>query len=122
MHLNEEGETQFYIHWSSKGTFCPFGIITDSKSRILTADCLTNRIHIFDQNGIFLKYIDNRHLQRTWGLCLDTRDNIFVPSFLQVKFSLKHKQTEFIIAHFIYQQNANGYICFSNKFKELLFE
>lgn len=81
MVVNRDGKRRFiYIGppLSASIPFKPVGITTDSHSRILTSDFHNYRIHIMDQNGQFLQYINDLDISCPWGLCVDTQDNLFV--------------------------------------------
>lgn len=80
--VSQTGKLQFIFTGppsTTKKSFNPRGITTDSQSKNLAADWDTNRIHILDQDGKFLRFIDtNFHLQSLLGICVDSKDNICV--------------------------------------------
>ncbi|XP_056000111.1 uncharacterized protein LOC125655728 isoform X2 [Ostrea edulis] len=54
------------------------GIATDNQNHILTADHYIGCIHILDQDGQSLHYIQISDLRSPWGLYVDIKDNLFV--------------------------------------------
>nr|XP_022312046.1 uncharacterized protein LOC111117271 [Crassostrea virginica] len=69
--------------------FRPSGIATDSQGMILISECYHQKIktdiHILDQDGHFLRFIDNCDLLSPKALCVDSKDNIYVTSHNRVK-------------------------------------
>ncbi|XP_062567372.1 tripartite motif-containing protein 55-like [Saccostrea cucullata] len=80
--VNEAGKLRFrytgHTPALKNNPFDPQGITTDSQSHILTAASNNGCVHIIDQDGKFLRYIDFGLWSELRGLCVDTNDNLFV--------------------------------------------
>ncbi|XP_022331905.2 uncharacterized protein LOC111129727 [Crassostrea virginica] len=77
--VNQAGKLRFkYTGHPSKTSFHPAGITSDAQRRILTADCVNHCIHILNEAGQFLKYIENVGFKFPCGLCIDSGENLLV--------------------------------------------
>lgn len=79
--INQAGKLRFTYSGPSNNRnerFNPYGITADNQCRILTVDNHSDFIHIIDQNGQFICNIDNCYLDNPWGVCVDTRNNLYV--------------------------------------------
>ncbi|XP_061186767.1 uncharacterized protein LOC133194882 [Saccostrea echinata] len=61
-----------------KETFDPNELVTDSLSQIIVTDWRNNCLHILDQDGQFLKCVDNCDLSNPRGLSLDNEGRLWV--------------------------------------------
>jgi hypothetical protein len=61
-----------------KQSFDPRHIVTDSMSQIIVADYNNACLHILDQNGQFLRCVDNCGLDSPHGLSLDSEGRLWV--------------------------------------------
>lgn len=81
--LDSTGRVKFRYNQSPPGRempFCPGKVVTDSVGRIIVADD-NHCLHILDQNGRFLRCVDNCGLDRPSGLSLDSEGRLWVGSY-----------------------------------------
>lgn len=74
--VDQAGKLRF--RYTGFQLFRPYGITTDSQCRIITSDFNNLNIHILEEDGSFLRFIDYSVNGNLWGLCVDTKDNLFV--------------------------------------------
>ncbi|XP_052679952.1 uncharacterized protein LOC128160640 [Crassostrea angulata] len=84
--VNQEGKLRWRYTGHSSGAnkrlIKPHGITTNSQSQILAAISNNHCIHILDQDGLFLSYINN--VKNPLGLCVNKQDNLLVAEYFTV--------------------------------------
>nr|XP_022311986.1 tripartite motif-containing protein 3-like isoform X2 [Crassostrea virginica]XP_022311987.1 tripartite motif-containing protein 3-like isoform X2 [Crassostrea virginica]XP_022311988.1 tripartite motif-containing protein 3-like isoform X2 [Crassostrea virginica] len=63
---------------SREKAFSPRGIVTDALNQIIVADYNNNCLHILDQNGQFLRCVDDCGLEHPFGLSVDSKGRLWV--------------------------------------------
>jgi hypothetical protein len=58
--------------------FDPYGICCDSRCNIIVADMKNDKIHVIDQDGGFLHYIQYDGMKMPRALCIDKKDDLYV--------------------------------------------
>ncbi|XP_048767569.2 uncharacterized protein LOC125674466 [Ostrea edulis] len=82
--VDKEGKFKFSYNGNLQSkfrSFTPNGVTTDSMCHILIADRDNHVIHIIDQNGQFLRYIDTCNLHKPYDLSTDSSDMLFVTEY-----------------------------------------
>ncbi|XP_062615195.1 uncharacterized protein LOC134276933 [Saccostrea cucullata] len=61
-----------------KKSFCPKHIVTDFLGHIIVVDQYNNFLHILDQNGQFLRCVDNFEGNKSYGLSVDSEGRLWI--------------------------------------------
>ncbi|XP_062614361.1 uncharacterized protein LOC134276096 [Saccostrea cucullata] len=81
-----------YKGLSDDSQFDPYGICSDSQNNIIIADMKKNRIHLIDQNGEFLHYIQYKDMNMPRALCIDEDNNLYVGEWTSEKIKVLSRQ------------------------------
>ena len=79
--IDKTGRVRFRYHGTParrKDPFYPRSIVTDALSQIIVADYNNNCLHILDQNGQFLRCVDDCGLEKPYGLSVDSKGRLWV--------------------------------------------
>jgi sugar lactone lactonase YvrE len=79
--VNKSGRVRFRYDGTParrKMSFDLRHIVTDTMSQIIVADCDNACLHILDQNGQFLRCVDNCGLDKPHGLSVDSEGRLWV--------------------------------------------
>lgn len=58
--------------------FDPYGICCDFRCNIIIADMKNDKIHVIDEDGAFLYYIQYEGMKMPRALCIDENDHLYV--------------------------------------------
>ncbi|XP_078330269.1 uncharacterized protein LOC111117373 [Crassostrea virginica] len=82
--VDKTGRVRFRYDGTPAGreeSFNPRGIVTDALSQIIVADYNNDCLHILDQNGQFLRCVDDCGLEEPVGLSMDSEGRLWVGSW-----------------------------------------
>ncbi|XP_062586555.1 uncharacterized protein LOC134248158 isoform X2 [Saccostrea cucullata] len=82
--VDKTGRVRFRYDGTSAKRIIPFqpgNIALEPLSHIIISDVNNNCLHILDQNGQFLKCVDNSSIDRPCGLSVDSEGRLWVGSF-----------------------------------------
>jgi sugar lactone lactonase YvrE len=92
--VNKSGRVRFRYDGTParrKKSFNPAHIVTDSMSQIIVADWNNACLHILDQNGQFLRCVDNCGLDNPQGLSVDSEGRLWVGLFESGEVKVIHE-------------------------------